>query len=104
MEKNVSKTSSINSIVEDVLNNLTIFNRLTNKINYLSVTMSGSVKDIRNRGKWADWAREIYGRYDDPSVEWAIDVLNNFSLVDIIYWKKEAATSQYMRALLFKRR
>jgi hypothetical protein len=80
------------------------FNKVSNKIIYLSVTMSESVKKIRNTGDWVDWARANYGYYDDPSFTLATEILSNFEYIDSFCWKKEQSTSQTMRALLFKGR
>ena len=63
-----------------------------------------NIKHFRNHGDFAKWARKSFSKYDDPTLEWLKNLMNNYQIIDeFVYNRDIKSGSRAMRVFLFRR-
>lgn len=74
----------------------------TNNCKCIAITLQ-YLKKFRNHGRFVEWAKEKYYRFDDPTLEWIKDVFSNYTLDDVfVYNRDKSHQGVAMRVFIFK--
>ena len=70
--------------------------------NTIAITLQ-YLKRFRNHGRFVDWAKLMYGHYEDPTLKWITNVFSNYNMIDTFTYNRDKKNKGMpMRVFIFK--